>query len=436
MEKLCPAAVNAALLEFVREAVSPYHAVAAVVRRLQTAGYAALHESETWALVPGGRYYVTRGGSSVIAFRVPEGEVRGTMICATHSDSPAFKIKENAENAGRYYVRLNTEKYGGMLCAGWLDRPLAVAGRLAVRTADGVDTVLVDSARPVALIPSLAIHMNRKANDAASYDARVDMVPLYGQIGATGSFDAMLAEAAGVSPDDILGRDVLLYAPEAGCVWGADDAFISAPRLDDLQNVFASVTALLSAEQADSLSVCAVFDNEEVGSRTKQGAASGFLRDTLERVCGALGLDSRRLVAESFVLSADNGHALHPNHPEMADPDAAPVMNGGVVIKFSANQSYTTDAVSCALLRTVCERAGVPTQVYANRSDLPGGSTLGNISTSQVAACTVDIGLAQLAMHAVVETAGALDTAYMVQAMTAFYGSALRADADGCYHLN
>lgn len=436
MQSTTPAAANAALLQFVKEAVSPYHAVAAVTRRLQAAGYTALQEGGEWAIAHGGKYYVTRGGSSVIAFRVPEGAVCGAMICAAHSDSPAFKVKEHAENVGRHYVRLNTEKYGGMLCAGWLDRPLAAAGRLAVRTPEGVRTVLVDTERPVALIPSLAIHMNRKANEAASYDARVDMVPLYGAADAAGAFDALLADAAGVLPGDILGRDVLLYEPLEGCVWGADDAFISAPRLDDLQNVFAAVSALLAAEASDSLSVCAVFDNEEVGSRTKQGAASTFLRDTLSRVCEALGTDMRRLVANSFVLSADNGHALHPNHPEMADPDAAPVMNGGVVIKFSANQSYTTDAVSCALFRAICERAGVPTQVYANRSDIPGGSTLGNISAAQVAACTVDVGLAQLAMHAIYETAGALDTAYMVQAMTAFYSSTLRTDADGCYYLD
>jgi aspartyl aminopeptidase len=353
------------------------------------------------------------------------------MICATHSDSPAFKIKENAENAGRHYVRLNTEKYGGMLCAGWLDRPLAAAGHLAVRTGNGVDTVLVDTERPVALIPSLAIHMNRKANEAASYDARVDMVPLYGQAQAAGSFDALLAEAAGVSPDDILGRDVLLYAPEEGCVWGADDAFISAPRLDDLQNVFASVTALLSAEASDSLSVCAVFDNEEVGSRTRQGAASGFMRDTLERVCDACGLDMRRVVANSFVLSADNGHALHPNHPEMADPDAAPVMNGGVVVKFNANRRYTTDGLSAGVFRKICDKAGVPVQTYYNRADIPGGTTLGCVSLSQVAVPSVDIGLAQLAMHSCYETAGVKDAEYLADAMTAYYSTELGVIEDG-----
>ena len=417
------------LLDFIRRSPVCYHAVANLAERLEAAGYVRLRERDGWSVAPGGKYYVLRGGSSIIAFAVPEGEWRGFRIAASHSDSPCFKLKPDAEMPVEgNYVKLNVEKYGGMILSTWLDRPLSIAGRLTVRTDAGLETRLVDFGRDAVLIPNLAIHMERTLNDGYKYTVQRDMLPLFGGADAKGRLLPMAAEAAGVEPSAIMGSDLFLYHRMAGSIWGAAGEFVSAPRLDDLQCAWCTMTALLSSRPERDVNVCCVFDNEEVGSGTMQGADSTFLSDTLCRITAALGGDGEdylRAVASSFLVSADNAHAVHPNRGDAADPVCRPVPNGGVVIKHNANQKYTTDGVSEAVFRTVCAAADVPVQDIVNHGDMPGGSTLGNISTAHVSVRSVDIGLAQLAMHSSYETAGERDTAYLLRAMTAYFGGSL-----------
>ena len=407
------------MLDFIADSPSCYHVIANTAAELTAAGYAPLSERERWTLKPGGRYFVTRNSSSLIAFRVPETLTGGFMMAAAHSDSPTFKLKEHAELRSNGYVRLNTEKYGGMLMATWFDRPLSVAGRLFVREGGGIAEKLVDIDRDLLVIPSVAIHMNRNANDGMKYMANIDTIPLFSSEDPAAAILPMAAEAAGVSPDNVLGSDLFLYCRGRGVTFGAHSEYILSPRLDDLACAWSCLEGFLAARDTGALPILCIFDNEEVGSETKQGAASAFLRDTLRRIVFALGHDEeafRTMLARSFLLSADNAHAIHPNHPEYSDGDNCPHMNAGVVIKFNANQRYATDGRSCALFRSICQDAGVPTQVMANRSDLPGGSTLGSIANTLVPVSTVDIGLAQLAMHSAWETMGAEDCAYLTAA--------------------
>ena len=350
-------------------------------------------------------------------------------MAAAHTDSPTFKIKHNPEKKSGPYVQLSTEKYGGMLMGTWFDRPLSVAGRVVTAKDGRLETKLVDVDRDLAVIPSVAIHMNRAANDVFKLMANVDTLPLYGMQESSNSFRSVVAEAAGVKEDEVLGEDLSLYVRTRGTCFGAKNEFLLAPRLDDLGCVFGLLEGFLSAEASGSVPVFCAFDNEEVGSETKQGAASSLLSDTLRRIALALGMNEEgylRMLAQSFLVSADNAHGVHPNHPEYADMTNTPRLNGGVVIKFNANQRYTTDGVSCALFTAVCREAGAPVQVYANRSDMPGGSTLGSIATTKVSVPSVDIGLAQLAMHSCVETAGADDLDALVRTMTVYYGKTLR----------
>lgn len=423
--------MNRELLNYIAASPTAFHAVAHTAGMLDCAGYTHLNESSVWSLEKGKGYYVTRNGSSLIAFRIPRDDYRGFMMTAAHCDSPCFKIKENAELADEHYVRLSVEKYGGMLCASWMDRPLAVAGRITVRTEAGFTTRLVDLKDVTVMIPNVAIHMNRQANDGMKYNPAVDMLPLYGTKVDKGTLRARVAECAGVEEKDIITTDLFVYNPDEGKQWSG---YVSAPRLDDLQCAFTALTAFMQAMESESVPVYCLFDNEEVGSQTKQGAASTFLADVLARVAGnddAL----RRYVANSFLVSCDNAHAVHPNHPEYMDKNHAVYMNEGVVIKYNANQKYTSDAVSSALFRLICENADVPVQMYANRADMMGGSTLGNIANTQVSLNTVDIGLPQLAMHSAYETAGAADTEYMVRALTEFYGKSLSMESDGNYKI-
>ena len=423
-----------ALLQFLDQSPSRFHAVDCLRRELEGAGYTPLSEGRSWSAVPGGKYYTVRGGSALIAFRVPAGEARGFMISASHSDSPTFRIKENAELAGpEGYLRLNTERYGGMLCAPWMDRPLTVAGRVLARAGEGIETKLAYVDRDLLMIPNVAVHMNRAANDGFKYDPKCDMVPLMGLGTEKGAFRAVVAEYAGCKAEDILGTDLFLCPRQKAVVWGAGNEFISSPRLDDLQCAWGCFRGFMAAEESASIPVFALLDNEEVGSLTKQGADGTFLADVAARVCAALGLDQAAATANSFLVSADNAHAVHPNHPEYHDATHRPAMNAGVVIKHGVR--YATDGVSQAVFTALCQKAGVPVQHFANRSDLPGGGTLGLISTSHVSVNTVDVGLAQLAMHSCYETAGTKDTDYLVQAMTAFYAASFR-EEDGRFTLS
>ena len=322
------------------------------------------------------------------------------------------------------YVKLNVERYGGMILSTWFDRPLSVAGRMIVRKNGKILKKLVNIDRDLVMIPSLAIHMNRDINGGYHYNVQKDMLPLYSGSGEKGNFMRMMAEEAEVRPEDILGHDLFLYNRMPGTIWGSRNEFVSSPRLDDLQCAFASLEGFLQADKKKNIAVHCVLDNEEVGSTTKQGAASTFLKDVLFRINLALGGDQESYLmalAESFMISADNAHALHPNYTDKADPVNRPVMNGGIVIKYNANQKYCTDGISTAIFKELCREADVPYQTFVNRSDIAGGSTLGNISNTQAAMNTVDIGLPQLAMHSAYETAGVKDTESLIRAAKVFY---------------
>ena len=416
-----------ALCEFLDASHSVYHAVAYLSDLLNRAGYTRLPEQDAWNLVPGGRYYVVRGGTALVAFRVPEGSIKGFLMSASHSDRPCFKVKENFELTGTY-TRMAVERYGGMIIAPWLDRPLSIAGRVTVETEDGVENKLLDIDRDLLLMPNVAIHMNRQVNDGYKWNPAVDTLPLVGGKDAKGKLASLLEQEAG---GKILGHDLYLYIRQKASVWGIDEEFISSAALDDLECAWGCTQGFLKAGKSESIPVLCVFDAEEVGSGSVQGAASTLLPDVLRRVCAALELDLDRLLAQSFMVSADNAHAVHPNHPEMADPTNAPVMGGGIVLKYNANLSYCTDGVSAAIFRKICRKADVPLQTYCNRADIPGGSTLGRISLGKISVPTVDIGLPQLAMHSCWETAAAADALSLEEAMAAYYGSTLEAGENG-----
>lgn len=424
--------INSELLKSIKSSPTAYHAVRTAEEALKDNGFNELRESDNWDLTKKGRFYTKRNGSSLIAFEIPEGEVKGFMMAAAHADSPSFKIKENEEDKGETYVRLSTEEYGGGIHSSWMDRPLSAAGRILVREENGFSIKLVDMEKPVALIPNLCIHFNRDVNKGYEYNSAVDMVPLFRDAeGEFPSFRNMIAEKAGVSAGDIISTDIFLYNPQEGIEW---NDYISSPRLDDLQCAFSLLMGFVKAKPENAVSVYCLFDNEEVGSGTKQGAASTFLLDVLGRISDSIGLSGEERVMKlrtSFMISADNAHAVHPNHPEYRDPNHYPKMNGGIVIKFNAAQHYTTDAVSAAVFRILCEQVGVPCQMFANRADLRGGGTLGNISTSQVSVNTVDIGIAQLAMHSCFETAGAKDTEYLVRAAEMYFGKHIEETESG-----
>ena len=419
------------LQKFLDYAHSTYHAVDYLKKTLQNEGYSQLCEGKKWEIAPGGKYFVTRGGSAIIAFRVPVGAPDGFLMSASHSDRPTFKWKENGILDGKY-SRLSVERYGGMLISTWLDRPLSLAGRVLVETETGVESKLVDIRRDLLLIPNVAIHMNRSANEGYKWNPATDVLPLLGGKESGAKLMPLLEEMAG---GKILGHDLFLYVRENAKVWGMDQEYISAQAIDDLACAWGCTEGFLAAEESGSVPVLCVFDSEEVGSGSVQGAASDFLEATLQRLCGAMGWDLKAMLSSSFMVSADNGHALHPNHPEFADPQNAPIVGGGVVLKFNAAQRYTTDGVSGALFKKVCKGADVPVQTYYNRADLPGGSTLGYISLAHVSVLSADIGLPQLAMHSAYETAGVEDAKNLVKAMTAYYGSTLSVPEDGNYQL-
>lgn len=413
------------LFDFIQCSPTASHTAATVRAMLVQASFTQLLESQPWDLQPGGRYYTTRGMSSLIAFQVPKADFHGFSVIAPHGDSPCFKVKESPElRVDGQYTKLNTEVYGGMQLALWTDRPLSVAGRLAVRTETGVKGVLCDIRRDLLLIPGVAIHMNRGVNEGVKLDPQKDTLPLLG--GSQADLKKLVAENAGVAPEDILSWDLYLYSRAQGTVFGAEKEFIAAPRLDDLECVFAAAKAFLAGENRENVTVLSLFDNEETGSLTRQGADSPFLSEVLERIslsCGKSREEHLRAIASGFMLSADNAHAVHPDSPEKSDPTNRCYLNGGVVVKHSPR--YASDALTAGLFQRICQKAGVPVQVYYNNSKIPGGGTLGNLSGSHVALPTVDIGLAQLSMHSPYETAGAKDLDYMVWAMQAFYESVI-----------
>ncbi|NLL80546.1 MAG: M18 family aminopeptidase [Clostridiales bacterium] len=412
-------------LEFIEKSPSCFHAAANLAELLEEQGFERLDEKTEWKIEKGGSYYVMRNSSSILAFRIPGKEPAGFHMMAAHSDSPCFKLKPDAELSGEgQYVRLNTEKYGGMILSTWFDRALSVAGRVITGENGKLKEHLVMVDRDLVVIPNLAIHMSRDMNKGVEYNPQVDLLPLFGGKEAKDAFLKMIAKEIGCKTESILGSDLYLYVRQKGSFLGAKEEFIVSPRLDDLQCAFVTMKALAKSEPGDYVTVGAVFDNEEVGSQTRQGAASTFLKDTLENIAEALGKQGsayRRMIADSFLISADNAHARHPNRGEKADPVNAPYLNGGVVIKHHGGQKYMTDAGSEAYFKQLCREAEAPYQDYTNRSDIPGGSTLGNIVTAKVSVAGVDVGLPQLAMHSAVETAGSDDMEYLYRVALAYY---------------
>ncbi len=415
---------NQKLLTFLEQSPTSFHAVAAVKGMLEEAGYQELKENQTWNLEEGHSYYTTRNDSSIIAFQYPKKDFHGFMIGASHSDSPTYKIKVNPEIRSNNYTKLNVEMYGGAISYTWMDRPLSVAGRLIIEENGKLITKLIKMDEDFLMIPSLAIHMDRNANSGKPFNVQTDMCPLFTQDDDSKNLIQYVAESQDIDPSTVLGHDLFLYSRQKGTIWGMEKEYISAGHLDDLQCGFANITALLNTENTESIPMVAIFDNEEVGSLTKQGADSTFLEDTLYRILQLSDLTYEQqqiALRNSFMVSADNAHAIHPNYPEKADPTNRPMMNHGIVIKYNANQKYTSDAVSSAYFKSIAKLANVPVQEYTNRSDIAGGSTLGNLSNRHISLNTVDIGLAQLAMHSSYETAGTKDTEYLIDVMKLFF---------------
>lgn len=421
--------ISQELMSFIKKSPTAFHAIDNIKKTLLENGFEELLEGQVWKIETGKRYFVSRNNSSIIALNLGTDLSNYSFnVAASHSDSPTFKIKENAEIEIRgKYTQLNTEGYGGMLCSTWFDRPLSIAGRVLVRDGDRYLTKLINFDRDLVLIPNVAIHMNRAVNDGYAYNKQVDMLPLFGGSDSkVGDLNKLIADELNIDVENIYGSDLYLYNRMEPSIWGINEEFISCPQLDDLQCAYSSLQGFLKGYNAKSINVYACFDNEEVGSGTKQGAGSTFLQDVLKRVNSALGKSDEeyyRALASSFMLSADNAHAVHPNHPSKTDVNNCVYINEGVVVKSHAGQKYTSDAVSIAVFKGLCKNANVPVQFFANRSDVVGGSTLGNIAMAQVSMNGVDIGLPQLAMHSSYETAGIKDTYYMIKVMEEFFNS-------------
>lgn len=422
------------MLSFIQNSPSVYHVAYNILQACLQQGFILLREQEEWKLEPGGKYIVIRNDSAILAFTVPSVSleaIKGFHITASHGDSPGFKVKENPEiYVEENYTKWNTEGYGGMLISTWFDRPLSAAGRVIFEEDKEVCSKLVDIQDAIGVIPSLAIHMNRNANKGVEYHMQKDTLPLVSSIEQSEklkgkAFMKLLAEKTGISQGAILDYDLFLYVKQEGQCIGLQQEWVLSPKLDDLQCVYACMKAFLATAPKEFINVMTIFDNEEVGSGSSQGADSDLLENTCRRIVSSLtGGHSlyERWLAGSFMLSCDNAHGVHPNFPEMSDATNRPYLNGGLVLKYQGGLKYTTDGYSGAKVKQWCRQAGVPFQTYANRSDLPGGSTLGHIALSHLSISAADIGLPQLGMHSAVETAGTKDTGYMVKALQEFYG--------------
>ena len=419
-------------LEFINVAKTPFHAVAGLSNKLEMCGYSRLLESEKWNIELGGKYYVLKNDSSIIAFQVPTDlSDLSFNITASHTDSPTFKVKpnHNVETMAKT-LGMHLETYGGTIYSSWLDRPLSVAGRVVVKEGDKIVSKLVDINRPLCVIPNVAIHQNRQINDGYKYNPAVDMVAMYAQKDSI-KLNDLIAKEYNLDKENIYGMELYIYNCYRGTLFGVNNEFVSAPQIDNLECAYLSLLAFLESKNEKSCNVYASFDNEEVGSGSKQGALSTFLHDVLRRVCRSLGIKCEgydMAIAKSFMVSCDNAHGVHPNQPGLCDKLNSVYLNEGIVVKTNSNLSYTTDAVSQALFTSILSEANVKWQVFANRSDVRGGSTLGHLSLSQVSLDSIDIGLAQLAMHSSSEVAGVADMKMMVEGLKAFYNKHLSKD--------
>ncbi|GFZ34023.1 putative M18 family aminopeptidase 2 [Clostridium zeae] len=421
------------LIDFLYESPTAFHAVENVKLELSKNGFKELKEEESWKLKKEGKYFVTKNDSALIAFKVGTGRIEehGFKIIGAHTDSPTFRVKPNPEiTAENKYIKLNTEVYGGPILNTWFDRPLSLAGRVTLKGKNPLfpETRLVNINRPILVIPNLAIHMNREVNDGVKLNRQKDTLPLLSMINEkleSGKYLInTIAEELKIDIEDILDFDLFLYEFEKGCIMGLNNEFISSSRLDDLAMVHAGIKAIINTQVSAATNVMACFDNEEVGSETKQGADSELLAHILERIVLCLGGDREhyfRALAKSFLISADLAHAVHPNNGEKHDPVLRPVINGGPVIKIAASQSYTSDSNSSVVYEEICKKAGVPVQRFVNRSDLRGGSTIGPISSTHLHIRSVDMGTPILAMHSVRELGGVQDHYYCIKSFEEFY---------------
>lgn len=428
------------LMDFLDCSHSPFHSVLSARKRLDAAGFTALEECAVWSLEPGKAYYTTRNQSSIIAFRIPSKDLCGWRMTASHSDSPSYRVKMDAQpdKNSSGLCRVWVEGYGGMIAGSWMDRPLTLAGRVLVRTNSGLASRLVYLDQDLLVIPSLAIHMDRTTNSNRELNPKRDMQPIMGADGA--NLKELLAQELSVSVEDIMGADLTLCPRQKSVLLGADRELICAPRLDDLECAWGTLMGFINAVPAEHIAnVWCMFDNEEVGSGTRQGAVSTFLPDVMARVESIFGLTAERhyaALANSLLMSADNAHAIHPNYADKSDSLSPVKVNGGIVLKYNASQKYTTTALTGALLTQLCDQVDVPVQVFTNRADMPGGSTLGNLLSAQVSIPMMDVGLPQLAMHACVETAGAKDSEYLLRTSQAFYAASITCAADGTYVIH
>ena len=409
------------VIELLGRSHSVFHAVAQMKDLLLEKGFVELDEKKPFALEEGKGYFLTRNDSSIIAFFLPKKRELGFQIAATHNDSPSFKLKPNPIMKSPYGLRLNVEPYGGMLMGTWFDKPLSFAGRIYIDDGKEIRSELFDLEDASFVIPSIAIHQNRTANDGFKFNPAVDTIPLLGLNEEIKDLNDIIKPAKG----KVVAHDLFLYACEKPALVGLDKEFLLSPRLDDLSSTYSSLLAFLDKPyEGGKIPVFASFDNEEVGSLTMQGAAGDFFRTTIARINEALGLNEDEkgmMIASSVMLSVDNAHGNHPNHPELADPTTSVKLNGGIVLKYNASAHYTTDGKSAAYVKGLCARLKDPIQEFTNRSDTRGGSTLGNISNAQVSMMMADIGIAQLAMHSSVELCGVKDIERMIRLLSEHY---------------
>lgn len=423
------------LIQFIDQSPSPYHAVQEIRTRLEKAGYSELPLTEKWTIEKGGKYFTTKNETAIFAFEVGLGDhaSEGIQLIASHSDSPGFKIKPQPEIVvENNYLKLNTEVYGGPILNTWMDRPLSLAGRVLIEGASPLqpETQYISIDRPILTIPNIAIHLNRQVNDGVALNKQKDMLPLISmvteQMETENFLVKLIAKELDVDVEKILDFDLTLFDTTQGTLLGANEEFISVGKLDDLAMAFASLKAMIETPASSKTKFIAIFDNEEVGSGTKQGAGSPVLRQILQRINELLDgttEDFHRMIYNSFMVSADMAHAVHPNVADKHDPTNRPYINKGPVIKIHANQKYTTDGESGAIFASLCRKAGVPYQTFVNRSDMNGGSTLGNVSLGQLDFKCVDIGNPMFAMHSVRELGGVADNVFIQQVFETFFTS-------------
>lgn len=418
------------LLTFIKNSPSAFHSIASIKKILIREGFNQIEENEVFNITKGGKYFVTRNDSSIIAFKV------GTTLdnfsfnmVASHSDSPSFKVKPNSINDTGKFLNVAVEGYGGMLCSTWFDRPLSIAGRVLIKNDDVIESKLINIDKNLLSIPSIPIHFNREANSGYNYNIAKDMQPTLALSIKDYSLKDLIATTLNENKENILSYDLYLYNRQEGYFWGLDDEFISSCKLDDLQCAYTTLLGFVKATNPHNISIYCCFDNEEIGSSTMQGANSNFLESTLKRISNSLGKNEEEFtvaLANSFMVSADNAHSVHPTHSDLTDSLNYVLPNKGIVIKSNASQSYCSDALSIAIFKEICKNADVPTQDFTNRSDIRGGSTLGNISIRHVSIKSIDIGLAQFAMHSCNETSGAKDSDYMIKAIKEYYESNIK----------